>query len=123
MKPEKRRKRAKKKTKQGRLIRAASKYTQRVASKLTDKMSKEQGITALGNLMDARKISPDRVKQEIIKAAKDDMRKQTKLGKTTVEALTETLDVEPEFMKLCKRVGLDKKFFEGLAETIIKEQR
>lgn len=123
MKPEKRRQRAKKKAKQARILKFASKFAGKAANKLTSKMSKEQGITALGNLMDAGRISPDRVKQEMIKAAEDDIRKQIRSGKaTTVEALTKTLDVELEFMKLCKRVGLDKEFFERLAETILKEE-
>lgn len=124
MKPEKRRQRAKKKAKQHNIMKIAKDRARRVLGQLPKGMSTERKVRGIRNLMDAGMVSGGKVRMDIIKASEKNMRKKVRSGKeTTVEALTKSLDDEPEFMKLCEEVGLDRAFFEGMAETIIKENQ
>ncbi len=124
MNKEKRKLRAKKKTKEGNIRRIANKAASGLTSKVARLTTKEGQIKGLRNLVRSGMAPIAKTAQLLSKNSMKDMQKQVKEARKkgediTVEDLTKNLKDEKEFMELCKDVGLDMEFFEGLAEKAL----
>jgi len=91
-------------------------------------LSTKRKLKGIRNLMKNGMLTADEVAKKIAEASEKDMKKQVRVavkeGRAITEGdLTRTLDDDPDFMELCKEVGLSRGFFEGLAENVMADSK
>jgi hypothetical protein len=96
--------------------------------KLLNLRSDADQITLLRRFMGTgfAQVPPAFMMKTIAEKSEKNMQKQVKMAlkkgeAVTAEDLIAELKRRPDFMKFCEELGMNLKFFEGMAEKVIKE--